>query len=163
MSSGKKVDAAKKLVAEDTLPVPGPMLGKKGQLDPLFVRDDTLQTDLKKIIEEATNADKVLSDSVLKDKKKKDLFAFAVVDLTFESGKPVNVPGDPHYDNKKPVNDPHKVAYAGWNDRTNLELCSTAKLLPHYAAFQLRADMRGLFQKLKTDKGGTAPTMKEGT
>jgi hypothetical protein len=161
MSNGKKVDTAKKLTAEDPLPVPGPMLGKKGRLDPLFVRDDTLQTALKKVIEDTANPDKVLPDSVLNDKKKKERYAFAVVDLTFESAKPVNVPGDPHFDNKKPVNHSSKVAYAGWNDRANLEVCSTAKLLPLYAAFQLRADMRGLFQKLKTDKGGTAPTMTE--
>lgn len=161
MSNGKKVDAAKKLVAEDPLPVPGPMLGKKGLLDPLFVRDDTLQAALKKVLEDPANPHKVLSDSVLKDKKKKSRFGFAVVDLTFESAKPGNVPGDPLYDKTKPVNDAHKVAYAGWNDRANLELCSTAKLLPLYAAFQLRADMKGLFQKMKTDKGGTAPTMAE--
>jgi hypothetical protein len=159
MADGKKVGAAKKLAAEVPIAVPGPMLGKKGRLDPLFVRDDTLQNALKQVIEDKANLDKVLPDSVLKENIKKNRYAFAVVDLTFESAKPVNVPGDAHYDNTKPVNDPNKVAYAGWNDRTNLEMCSMAKIFPFYVAFQLRADMRGLFQKLKTDSGGVSPDM----
>jgi hypothetical protein len=115
MADGKKVGAAKKLAAEVPIAVRGPMLGKKGRLDPLFVRDDTLQNALKQVIEDKANPDKVLPDSVLKDNEKKNRYAFAVVDLTFESAKPVNVPGDAHYDNTKPVNDPNKVAYAGWH------------------------------------------------
>jgi hypothetical protein len=159
MTNGKKPEAAKKLAAETPLPVPGPTLGNNGRLDPLFVPDDTLQNALKKIVEDKTNPDKVLSDGALNDNKKKNRFAFAVVDLTYESGKAVNVPGGPHYDNTKPVNHPSKVAYAGWNDRENMEIASMGKLLPLYAGFQLQADIRALFIKLKADAGGISPTM----
>jgi len=159
MADEKKVRTPKKLPAEVPIAVPGPMLGMQGRLDPLFVPDDTLQAVLRQVIEDKANSGKVLPDKVLKDSAKKNRFAFAVVDLTFESAKPVNVPGAAHYDNTKPVNDPSKVAYAGWNDRTNMEIASMAKVLPLYASFQLRADIRGLFQKLKTDSGGVSPTM----
>ena len=40
-----------------------------------------------------------------------------------------------------------------------MEIASMGKLLPLYAGFQLQADIRGLFAKLKADGGGTSPTM----
>ena len=82
MANGKKAPAAKKLAAETPLPVPGPMLGNNGRLDPFSVPDDTLQKALKKIVEDKTSPDKVLSDGALNDNKKKNRFAFVVVDLT---------------------------------------------------------------------------------
>lgn len=113
-------------------------LGHLSEEKPFFVRDPTLQKALNEVIQGELRLNK-------------NEYAFAVVDLTFDDTKNTNIPDTATYDREKPINDPRKLAlaYAGWNDTANLEIASMAKLLPLYAAFKLRSDLRGVFRLLK--------------
>lgn len=154
MTTGECTEMMKRGLDEEPLDAPGPMLGKRrlvAGFESVVYSDRTLQQALDEVV------NNILANMETNEKKK---YAFAVVDLSYDPTSPINDPRDKsNYDKSKNINHPQRAAYAGWNDNTNLEIASMAKLLPLYAAFQLRSDLRCVYKKLK--KQNSSPQMTE--
>lgn len=112
---------------------PGPMLGENRPPDPDFQpspqeRDESLP-DVNKNLQDAL--DDVIQNKLAITSSVMHMYSFAVADLTLYSLKTGR-------------------SYAGWNDTEQMFVASLAKLLPLYAAYQLRTDVRFVAQQLGT-------------
>jgi hypothetical protein len=137
MVDSSMLSAATKLVTASLPAAPGPMLGDHGRLDPSFVQDEGLSSNLQDALDDFVDhqlpaiVDPLhpTHDDYLPHKKD---YAFAIVDLT----------------------DGAHPAYAGSNDTNYMYVASLAKILPLYAAYQLRVDIRTLSTAIgSTDLG----------
>jgi hypothetical protein len=124
-------DAIIKLTGTTALGPPGPMVGFHGSLNPTLKPDPMLQTALDAALEDAANILQGIAGAHPGLPTSLEPFSFAVVDLTND---PQNTPG---FGLSNP-------AYAGHNDTVSLAIGSLAKLLPLYAAHQLRSDAMAL-------------------
>jgi hypothetical protein len=100
--------------APQIVTAPGPLLGGYRPLDALLAPDMKLQTALEQVVASIVPGATFTGNPA---------YAFAVVDLT---------------------DTPETPSYAGWSDCRQLAVGSLAKLLPMYAAFLLRSDLRCL-------------------
>jgi hypothetical protein len=121
-------DAMTEIASAAPIKAPGPMLGENGPLVPGFKAADENMPRVNKDLQDAL-------EDVVQNKLRKtgDLYSYAVVDLT-------------GYDLKDGAN--LVPSYAGWNDARQMYVASLAKLLPLYAAYQLRSDIRCLADAL---------------
>jgi hypothetical protein len=124
------IGAVVKLTQSTAFGPPGVMVGFHGRLRPKLTPDPALQASLdlalagaERLLANAASTTPGLPTSV-------EPFAFAVVDLT-------NDPDIPGFDLFTP-------AYAGHNDTRTVSIGSLCKLLPLYAAHQLRSDARAI-------------------
>jgi len=131
MVNSSMLDSMTKLVTASLPAAPGPMLGEHGRLDPGFKFGFEINGKLQKDLDDVVGP--LLSNI---SAAKKDKYAFAVVDLTEHPG------GAP------------SPAYAGVGDTRFMFIASLAKILPLYAAYQLRSDLRYLKVELELLNSG---------
>ena len=127
MVNSSMLGATSKLITASLPAAPGPMLGGHGYLDPGFVQDPDRNGALQGALDDfVDNKLPNLLDPKSQYIDNKNKYAFAIADLT----------------------DPDHPAYAGYNDTDYVFVASLAKILPLYAAYQLRSDLVFLWNKL---------------
>jgi hypothetical protein len=115
----------------------GPMMGANGFLNPNFNLDNALQSDLESVLQTTVLTSTEFNRVTYKRQKPATRprmdgywgYGFAVVDLT------------------KPAS--YLAPYAGWGDTDHFLIASMAKLLPFYAAFQMRSELRNFYYNLE--------------
>jgi hypothetical protein len=122
------IGAVMKLTESTPFGPPGPMVGFHGRIRPTLKPDPALQASLHQAL---AGAETLLKNAAVPGLPTSvEPFCFAVVDLT-------NDPRTPGFG-------PLTPAYAGHNDTRTVSIASLCKLLPLYAAHQLRSDARAL-------------------
>ncbi len=124
------IEAIVKLTSNTGLGPPGPMIGFHGFLRPNLNFDPILQAAFDGVLAKIKTALPSLVASNTSLPTSLDPFSFALVDLTDDA----RTPG---FGRSRP-------AYAGFNDTKSVPCASLIKLLPLYAAHQLRSDARAL-------------------
>lgn len=124
------IGALMKLMADSTAGPPGPMVGFHGFMRPRLKPDPALQSAFDTKLAAIKTQLPTLASSIPGLPTTLDGFAFALVDLTDDA----RLPG---FGRSEP-------AYAGFQDTASRPFASLVKLLPLYAAHQLRSDARAL-------------------
>ena len=133
LTPGARLDdigAVMKLMANTTAGPPGPMVGLHGYMRPNLKPDPALQREFDAKLAALEAVLPSLASTIRGLPRTLEGFAFGLVDLTDD-------PRLPGFGRSQP-------AYAGTRDTASRPFASLVKLLPLYAAHQLRSDARAL-------------------